>query len=116
MSKSLALNTLSVVGIFFISSIVALVLLEKWLIFFSKYFFIFILENIINEYKVDSTKLITPNLEDSKKITNKKIAIKIMSIKDRFKAIKNIKPTLGKDLTKAYLKKIKEKLKKKKNK
>ena len=31
-------------------------------------------------------------------------------------AIKNIKPTLGKDLTKAYLKKIKEKLKKKKNK
>jgi len=39
-----------------------------------------------------------------------------MSIKDRSKAIKNIKPTLGKDLTKAYLKKIKEKLKKKKNK
>ena len=37
-----------------------------------------------------------------------------MSIKDRFKPIKNIKPTLGKDLTKAYLKKIKEKLKKKK--
>ena len=37
-----------------------------------------------------------------------------MSIKDSFKAIKNIKPTLGKDLTKAYLKKLKEKLKKKK--
>ena len=37
-----------------------------------------------------------------------------MSIKDRSKAIKNIKPTLGKDLTKAYLKKLKEKLKKKK--
>ena len=36
------------------------------------------------------------------------------SLKDRFKAIKNIKPTLGKDLTKAYLKKLKEKLKKNK--
>ena len=37
-----------------------------------------------------------------------------MTLKDRFKAIKNVKPTLGKDLTKAYLKKLKEKLKKKK--
>ena len=37
-----------------------------------------------------------------------------MTLKDRLKAIKNVKPTLGKDLTKAYLKKLKEKLKKKK--
>jgi len=37
-----------------------------------------------------------------------------MSLKDRFKAIKNITPTLGKELTKEYLKKLKEKLKKKK--
>ena len=37
-----------------------------------------------------------------------------MSLKDKFKALKNIKPTLGKDLTKAYLKKLKEKLRKKK--
>ena len=37
-----------------------------------------------------------------------------MSIKDKFKAIKNITPTLGKELTKEYLKKLREKLKKKK--
>ena len=37
-----------------------------------------------------------------------------MSLKDKFKAIINVKPTLGKDLTKAYLKKLKEKLKNKK--
>ena len=37
-----------------------------------------------------------------------------MTLKDRFKAIKNVKPTLCKDLNKAYLKKLKEKLKKKK--
>ena len=37
-----------------------------------------------------------------------------MSIKDRFKAIKSIKPTLGLSKKMEYLKKLKEKLKKKK--
>jgi len=36
------------------------------------------------------------------------------TLKDKFKAIKNITPTLGKKLTKEYLKKIREKLKNKK--
>ena len=37
-----------------------------------------------------------------------------MSFKDKLKAINKVMPTLGKDLTKAYLKKLKEKLKNKK--
>ena len=37
-----------------------------------------------------------------------------MTLKDRLKAIKNVKPTLGLSKKVEYLKKLKEKLKKKK--
>ena len=39
-----------------------------------------------------------------------------MSLKDKLKAIKSIKPTLGLSKKADYLKKLREKLKKKKNK